>query len=90
MEAMDWLFTNPTAAPFTAPVDVARCYCRLKDFRRIVTRCHRLSRSFFPASAAPAPLVLQQDGFQKFRLTIGKVAARWRPTAASARGAARR
>ena len=37
---------------------VERCFCRLKDFRRIATRYDKLARNFFWRSASSATLCL--------------------------------
>jgi transposase len=37
--------------------DVERCYCRLKDFRRIATRYDKLVRNFFSGVCLVAALV---------------------------------
>jgi hypothetical protein len=46
--------TRPSRRP-TRPRRRRVCYCRLKDFRRIATRCDKLAANFFPASASPPP-----------------------------------
>ena len=36
---------------------IERCYCRLKDFRRIATRYDRLARNFLPSICLVAAIV---------------------------------
>src|SRR5262249_21292122 len=48
--------TNPTGSPSTASASapirrnvIERCFCRLKDFRRVATRYDKLARNFLAA-----------------------------------------
>jgi hypothetical protein len=41
--------SNPDSRPAKDRNVIERCYCRLKDFRRIVTRYDKLARNYFSA-----------------------------------------
>ena len=46
---------------------IERCYCRLKDFRRIATRYDKLARNYFSARASLPPW---HSGFSRARFPL--------------------
>jgi transposase len=49
--------TAPTFQSASIRNVIERCYCRLKDFRRIATRYDKLARNFFSSVCLAAALI---------------------------------